>query len=173
MKQIIKSILPGPLKKLIYKFIKIKERRIPVHVKNVFGFDLYQNAEDIINYKKFSGKRFSDVSSTTDGRIFYTMERYIAKNSIAVDVGANIGLMTLAMTKLVGREGHVYSFEPGPVSFGLLRRNVYANLLNGNASIFDTALSDSAGDFNLFINLSGESDNQLHKDIDTYEFKDE
>jgi len=173
MKEIIKRILPTPFKKVIYKFIHNYQRRIPVHIKDVFGFDIYQNSADGINYKKFSGKSFSDVQSTADGRIFYSMDRYITKDSVAIDVGANIGLMTLAMSTLVGSGGRVYSFEPGPVSYGLLRRNVNTNLLNGNVSIFDNALSDCEGSFNLFINLSGESDNQLHKDLDTYIFKDE
>jgi FkbM family methyltransferase len=168
MKKIIKRFLPKAFKKAIYKLI----RRTPVHIKDVFGFDLYQ-ISDGINYKKFCGKSFIDVQDTVDGRIFYTMNRYITKDSVAIDVGANIGLMTLAMSKLVGTGGRVYSFEPGPVSFGLLRRNVYSNLLNGNVSISDNALSDSEGSFNLFISGSGESDNQLHKDTDTYVFKDE
>ncbi len=170
VKMIIKRFFPEPFQKEIYKLYK---RNIPVHIKNVFGFDLYQNSSDIVNYRQFCGKNFTAIQDSTDGRIFYTMNRYIVKDSVVIDVGANIGLMTLAMSKIVGTGGRVYSFEPGPVSFGLLRRNIYSNLLNGNVSIFDNALSDSEGTFNLFINLSGESDNQLHKDTETYQFRDE
>ena len=172
MKKIIKRFLPKPLNKAIHKLTNIHGRNTPVHIKNVFGFDLYQNPSDL-DYSKFCGKGFTEVQDSADGRIFHTMNKYIVKDSAVIDVGANIGLMTLAMSRIVGAEGRVYSFEPGPESFGLLRRNVYSNLLNGNVCIFDNALSDSEGNFNLFINPTGESDNQLHKDTNTYVFKDE
>lgn len=159
--------------RFLYSLKKTLKGKIPVHVTNVFGFDIYQNVNDIINYKNFSGKNFEEVSGSTDGRVFSAMSKYITKDSVAIDVGANIGLMTLAMSKLVGNKGKVLSFEPGPVSYGLLRRNVYSNVLNGNVTISDNALSDSLGSFNLFINMNGESDNQLHKDVDQYNFKDE
>jgi FkbM family methyltransferase len=173
MKSIVKKLLPRFLRNLVYKIIIHYEKNIPIHIRDVFGFDLYQNSYDIINYKKFCGKMMSEVYDSADGRVFYTMNKYIDRGSIAIDVGANIGLMTLTMGKLVGSTGKVYSFEPGPVSFGLLRRNVFTNALNGNIFIFDQALSDSEGHFNLFINLSGESDNQLHKNLDDYSFKNE
>jgi FkbM family methyltransferase len=171
MKAIIKRFIPAALKKRIHRLLWAYVRKI--NLKNVFGFDIYHNSSDTVYYKKFVGKAISDVENSTDGRIFHTMDRFIRPGSVVIDVGANIGLMTLVMSKLVGNNGKVLSFEPGPVSYGLLRRNVFTNVLNGNVTISDNALSDSLGSFNLFINSMGESDNQLHKDIAVYTFKDE
>ena len=166
MKEVIKRFIPSALKQRIHRFLWAYVRKI--NLKNVLGFDIYHNSSDTIYYKKFAGKAISDVANSTDGRIFHTMDRFIRDGSVAIDVGASIGLMTLVMSKLVGNNGKVLSFEPGPVSYGLLRRNVFTNVLNGNVTISDNALSDSLGSFNLFLSPSGESDNQLHKDMAVY-----
>src|SRR5207248_11093831 len=39
------------------------------------------------------------------------------------DVGANIGLISLFASKIVGPDGHVLSFEPSPDVLALLHRN--------------------------------------------------
>ncbi|WP_051328301.1 FkbM family methyltransferase [Desulfatirhabdium butyrativorans] len=41
----------------------------------------------------------------------------------AVDVGANVGYISLYMAKRVGPKGRVIAFEPNPYAFGLLERN--------------------------------------------------
>ena len=60
-----------------------------------------------------------------------------------------------------------------PLSFAILSRNVYSNteMLSDNVILNKMAVSDRVGLSNLFINTQGESDNQLHHDIDSYEFK--
>ena len=44
-----------------------------------------------------------------------------------LDVGANVGAITLALAKLVGPNGKVYAFEPGPPNLGRLRANLALN----------------------------------------------
>ena len=44
-----------------------------------------------------------------------------------IDVGANVGQMTLEMAHLVGPAGRVIAIEPGPGNLALLRRHVEAN----------------------------------------------
>lgn len=173
MKSILKAFLPIWLYNALKSFYIRFEKKPVVHLDNVFGFDIYQNVNDIIDYSKFQGVKLESLPNTVDSRVFETMKKYIRPGSIAIDVGANIGLMSLAMHSLVGNSGHVYSFEPGPVSFGLLRRNVFTNCLSGCVSIYDCALSDSIGVFNFFINPNGESDNQLHKNETSYVFRNE
>jgi FkbM family methyltransferase len=48
---------------------------------------------------------------------------------VVADVGASIGLYTVALANRVGPEGQVYSFEPDPVSYDWLSRNVALNKL--------------------------------------------
>ena len=54
----IKDLLPVSFKKHLKKYLKPFFPKIPVHLKNVLGFDIYQNTSDIINYKKFRVRPF-------------------------------------------------------------------------------------------------------------------
>ena len=55
------------------------------------------------------------------------MEEEIKVGNIVVDVGANIGLHTLNMARIVGNTGPVFAFEPDPSNFEILRKNVKIN----------------------------------------------
>ena len=67
----------------------------------------------------------------------------LAEGDCVIDAGANIGLFTLfAGTRFPNVR--IYSFEPGPPTFEMLRRNVERHGLN--ARIFQCALSDHAGE---------------------------
>ena len=57
------------------------------------------------------------------------------------DVGANIGYYTLLAARAVGSSGRVYAFEPEPVNFLLLTRNVAENRLT-NVRLVDAAVSN-------------------------------
>jgi FkbM family methyltransferase len=43
--------------------------------------------------------------------------------SVFVDIGANFGYFSVLGSKLVGRAGRVYAFEPTPRTFGVLQQN--------------------------------------------------
>src|SRR5262245_3941932 len=46
---------------------------------------------------------------------------------VAVDVGANIGALTIGMARLVGPSGAVLAFEPQRVIFDILAQNIRLN----------------------------------------------
>lgn len=48
-------------------------------------------------------------------------------NSTVIDVGANIGAITLPLAKMVGRQGRVIAFEPMPQLFNMLCANIALN----------------------------------------------
>lgn len=70
------------------------------------------------------------------------IERLARPGHTVLDIGANIGAHTLRFAKLVGREGHVYAFEPMDYAFGKLTRNLALNA-TGNTRAARLALSDS------------------------------
>ncbi|MDB6069556.1 MAG: methyltransferase FkbM family protein [Verrucomicrobiales bacterium] len=72
------------------------------------------------------------------------LERLLKPGMVVWDVGANAGFYTLAMSKLVGAEGHVFSFEPLGDNIQKLNRHIRLNQL-GNISVVQVALSDSVG----------------------------
>lgn len=57
-----------------------------------------------------------------------------------VDVGANIGLISLLAAHLVGREGRVYSFEANPSVFARLKEHVTLNALAERVVLHNVAL---------------------------------
>lgn len=67
-----------------------------------------------------------------------------------VDIGAHIGYYTLIAAKRSGPTGKVFAFEPEPRNFSLLSKNVSANK-NDTVTVINTALSDSSGTRDLFL----------------------
>jgi FkbM family methyltransferase len=63
---------------------------------------------------------------------------------VVYDVGANVGHYTLALSRLVGDSGRVYSFEPGVRWAYFLRRHIELNALR-NVTLVQAAVSDSVG----------------------------
>jgi FkbM family methyltransferase len=54
-------------------------------------------------------------------------ERVVKPGQIVVDVGANQGIYTLLLSRLVGPEGRVFAFEPAPAIFAALDENCRVN----------------------------------------------
>lgn len=52
------------------------------------------------------------------------VEQLVGRGDVVADLGANIGVYTVFLSRLVGDTGRVYSFEPMPVTFGFLKNNV-------------------------------------------------
>lgn len=55
------------------------------------------------------------------------LTRLLVRGSTFVDVGAHIGLLTLAGARAVGASGKVLAIEPVPLCFGLLQRSLTIN----------------------------------------------
>jgi FkbM family methyltransferase len=70
-----------------------------------------------------------------------------------VDIGANIGMITLHAHSLIGSTGRIDCFEPNPECVERLRRHLQINNIR-NVAIHTCALSDQVGNLNL--NLSSE-----------------
>lgn len=75
----------------------------------------------------------------------YCAPEFVKKDSIIIDVGANIGIFSLFVNYLAPR-GNIYAFEPTPKTFAILERNIVANNLLRNIHIFNKALGDECGE---------------------------
>ena len=85
---------------------------------------------------------------------------FLRAGDIFVDVGANIGYLSLAATVLVGDTGSVYAFEPHPRTCAFLQKNIELNRCR-QVKVFQTAVGSEVGQVSL---SSGHSDdqNQVH-----------
>ena len=72
------------------------------------------------------------------------LEGLLTPGGIFVDVGANIGALTLRAAAIVGTQGQVHSFEPHPRIFEYLRRNVALNSA-GQVQTYCCALGETNG----------------------------
>lgn len=73
--------------------------------------------------------------------------RLVKPGSAVIDVGANIGYFTLLAAKLLEGSGKVYSFEPTPQTFKLLKDNIQVNGLfeTDLIELRQAAVTDRAG----------------------------
>jgi len=74
----------------------------------------------------------------------------VTRDSVCLDIGANVGPITLGLSKLCP-DGHVHSFEPAAESFAFLERNVARNGVR-NVTPHRLALSDTIGQATLHYN---------------------
>ena len=91
----------------------------------------------ILKNDTFIGRSMSAYGEWTEGE-FELFKTVFRPGDVAIDVGANIGSMTVPLARAVGPSGTVYAFEPQPGLFRLLAANT---LLNGvlNTRLFQAA----------------------------------
>jgi FkbM family methyltransferase len=91
----------------------------------------------------------SSVNSFIEGAPIDTpamraLEKLVHPSCCVIDVGANVGIISLALSRLAGKAGTVHAFEPVPEALELLRRNVVRNNCV-NVTVYDCALSNQQG----------------------------
>lgn len=68
----------------------------------------------------------------------YIMQKFIPKDGVCVDVGANIGALAIPMATLAKK---VYAFEAGPQIYSMLKSNIVSNNIN-NIEAINVAVSN-------------------------------
>lgn len=105
------------------------------------------------------------VNAVKDGEIYEEaicsmIEQELKKrrDSCFVDIGANIGLISLYVARKVPT-AYIYSFEPGPSQFYFLEKNVRENRLSFRMELSSDAISDKEGVAEFFCHISRNSVN--------------
>jgi FkbM family methyltransferase len=83
------------------------------------------------------------------------MTEHIRPGQVILDVGANSGIHTLLMARLVTERGHVYAFEPHPAIFRALVGNVALNGLEAVVTPVPMAVADATGRTTFFSGRHG------------------
>lgn len=79
------------------------------------------------------------------------LQALIRPGEDAIDVGANVGILTLAMARAAGAGGAILAVEPSPGLQEALRQTVIANGLAANVRLEAFAAADREGSAELFI----------------------
>ncbi len=84
----------------------------------------------------------------------FFLKEIINKGAICFDVGANVGMYTSILSSLVGPNGTIFSFEPSPLTFRLLKKIVFGRVKKlKNVNVFNMGLGSSKGHFGLIYQL--------------------
>lgn len=77
--------------------------------------------------------------------------------AVVLEAGAHLGYVTAQAARAVGRDGHVYAFEPNPGVRNLLEENLVANGLRDRVSVVSAALADDSGTACLHVTEGGDT----------------
>jgi FkbM family methyltransferase len=86
---------------------------------------------------------------------FAFLDRLIDPGDTVIDIGANYGFYSLALAKLVGKEGRVFAYEPTTVTRESLKRSRDVNGFS-QIEVLDRAVSDSEGEGRIVFGRSSE-----------------
>ncbi len=104
----------------------------------------------------WGGKLFmsaSDLSLTPevlhdgnyDDPFTFFLQRTLRPGHVAFDIGANVGLFTLLMGRLVGPSGYVIAYEAAPANVALLRDTIAMNYYGDWVEVVAKAAAAAAG----------------------------
>jgi FkbM family methyltransferase len=111
------------------------------------GVGFQMMPEGSIAFHTWSGLRFERAE-------LQFILRLLPPGTTFFDIGANIGLFSLAAgKKLWGQSSIIYAFEPCPSTFAILEKNLLKNDLTQVRAV-QVALSDQTGEANLYVNAA-------------------
>jgi FkbM family methyltransferase len=85
-----------------------------------------------------------------DPKVTWVCAQILRPGDVVLDIGANIGLISLTAAAIVGESGTVHSFEPQPDLADLIRRSARANGFD-HLHVHCLALGSRDGAFELFV----------------------
>jgi FkbM family methyltransferase len=121
------------------RWLRFKEERLQV--------PLAEGPRLVVFPNDFIGKSvyfFGDV----DPKIPRTLARLLDEGDTLIDIGANVGLVSMQCLPLVGPTGRVVAIEPQPACCDALTETIRINGI-ANLELHSVALSDEAGQFTL------------------------
>lgn len=134
LRKVITSLIPTPIG--------------PTVVCTNYGFDI---VVDPIVDKGL--ERSIYYTGTYEAGTLDIITKCLRKGDSFIDIGCNIGLMSLLASKLIGINGTVYSFEPEPKIFSIFQKNIELNKLN-NIYVYNIALGSNNYNATIYSNLN-------------------
>lgn len=110
-------------------------------IKQIGDYKMHLNTNDFGIHRDLFLDGFREPVATD------YLKKLLNNNSVALEIGANIGYYALIESRLCQK---VYAVEPMPSNFDLLERNIKLNGIN-NIEIFKTAFSDTGGEKTLYV----------------------
>ena len=87
----------------------------------------------------------------------YHIRRMLLPGDVIFDIGANFGYYSIRLASHLDRKCTVYSFEPFPSTFQLLKHHIEINGMDTCANAYQLAFSDTAGSMTMSVRVTGNS----------------
>jgi FkbM family methyltransferase len=126
-----------------YRFLRNLDYSVRKFIKKPKGFIYIRDFKFFLDPKNSISEKDIDTIET---KLF---ELLIKPGNIFVDVGAHLGWYSVIVSRLVGSAGKVFSFEPNPFSYGMLKKNLAENKC-ANVSAEQFAVSDENGECSIY-----------------------
>tara|TARA_S200000501_G_scaffold345944_1_gene358988 strand:- start:387 stop:1208 length:822 start_codon:yes stop_codon:yes gene_type:complete len=109
----------------VYEFFWKISTGYRIFYHDVFDFKIIIDPND----KTFVLKNLITYSmfDTYEPETYKILKEHLNEGDIVLDIGANIGLMSLIFSRIVGNKGRIYSFEPTKENFKYLCENKFLN----------------------------------------------
>ncbi|MBM3213305.1 FkbM family methyltransferase [Candidatus Poribacteria bacterium] len=117
------------------------------------GFHVQVDASDPTHAMLLMGMDFNDPE-------IELLEQRLKPGMTVVDVGANVGCLSLVMARQVGRTGKVFAFEPGPDNYARLVANVARNHVDVVVAE-GSAVTDEVGETTLYLSAEACGDHSI------------
>jgi FkbM family methyltransferase len=118
--------------------------KLKLFLQKVLGINNYLFLFSILTIKRLKWNKHEEE--------FLYFNEMLPDNAVVMDIGANIGIMTVPIALKV-KNAQVYAFEPVPTNVKALRRIVNYFKLN-NVKIFETALGEESGELKMVMPVS-------------------
>lgn len=123
---------------------------------SLWGFKIFLDAKDNAGLSVWNEKNHPGLKELR------LIEKSLKPGDVALDIGANMGLMSLFMARAVGEKGKVYAFEPDRENVSLFKKNMAANGFYDNVSIFQQAIAEKSGKLKLFLSDYSIGDHRIY-----------
>ncbi|MFX1569958.1 MAG: FkbM family methyltransferase, partial [Promethearchaeota archaeon] len=131
-------------RKLISRIIIPASPKKTIICPTIYDFSLiaYLRNNNIIEHQVY---RFG----TYEAGVINVLKNFLVPGDIFIDIGSNIGMISLAASKYVGNKGLVYSFEPEPTIYNHFLRNIKLNSIR-NIQTFNYALGSKRENLKIY-----------------------
>jgi FkbM family methyltransferase len=144
------------IKKLLWRIVSIPYGEMTLQTRN--GLLTFNTRDRVLGKALFS---FRNYEWDTIVAVMESLRDHSRANRpVMVDIGANIGMISIACLKN-GYFKQAVAFEPDPYNFSLLQRNVRQNNLAPKIECVHSALSSRTGNFPLEISRENFGDHRL------------
>lgn len=129
------------------KWILNNNRDKELNPVKLFGYDVRLRARTTVHVLlSIEGEKWIDDR--------YLLQRYLREDMVVMDVGANIGYLTLFFCKKVGPRGAVFAFEPEPDNYRELALTVERNQIEWCTTV-NCACGQSDREVSMALGLNG------------------